>query len=68
VETAVCFGLHRLLNSDRHLARFAITETNVPVTVTHHCQSRKAKLTSTFYNLCDTIDGDQFLKEVVVAL
>ncbi len=57
--------LHRLLDGDRHLTRFAIAKANPSAAIADNRLGRKPELTSAFDNLRNTIDGDQLFEKVV---
>jgi hypothetical protein len=61
-------SLHRLLDRNRHLTRLAVTEADLALAITDDSQRREAELTTTFDNLGDAIDGNQFLNKVIAGL
>ena len=50
-----------------YLARLASPKAHTAFAVTHHCQRSKTEQTATFDHLCNAVDVDEFLQEIVFA-
>src|SRR5690606_33383155 len=61
-------GLGRLADRLRHFTRLAVAEANATLLVANNHQSGKAETATTLHNLGDTIDVDQLVDELAVAL
>ena len=56
---------HGLLNSRRHLFRFALAHADAAIAITHHGERSKAQNTAAFHHFGDAVDRNHFFAQTV---